>query len=175
MPLPKVFTFEPMTETGARLVACWRYEPPYDFYNHDPTQLEHLVRHTFLNPDYHFYQVLDEGGVLIAFRCFGEDARVPGGDYHLEALDTGGGLRPDLTGQGLGPRVLSAALDFARPSFAPAAFRVMIAAFNQRARRSCEKAGFVTVQQFNASHKGMPFLILMRDAQEVPPCRKSSI
>ncbi len=159
--LPATFTFERMSESAARLAANWRYEPPYDFYNHDPAQVENLVRNTFLNPAYHYYRVLDEGGSLIAFRCYGEDARVPGGDYSLDALDTGGGLRPDLTGQGLGPRILSASLDFAGPLFSPKAFRVTIAAFSQRARRACEKVGFVTVQQFIASRTGMPFVIMI--------------
>ncbi len=156
-----VFKFEPMTEAGACLIANWRYESPYDFYNHDPAQRESLIQNTFLNPAYHYYQVLDEYGVLIAFRCFGEDARVPGGDYNLDALDTGGGLRPDLTGHGLGPRILQASMDFARPLFSPAAFRVTIAAFNRRAQRACEKVGYVTVQKFNASHNGMPFVIMV--------------
>ncbi len=155
------FKFEAMTESNACLAARWRYEPPYDFYNHDPAQLEDLVQHTFLNPAYHYYQVLDEHGVLIAFRCFGEDARVPGGDYNLDALDTGGGLRPDLTGHGLGPRILRASMDFARPLFSPAAFRVTIAAFNQRARRACERVGYVTIQNFIAAPNGMPFVIMI--------------
>ena len=45
---------------------------------------------------------------------FGPDGRVPGWDYDETALDTGGGLRPSLTGQGLGRAVISAGLDFGR-------------------------------------------------------------
>ncbi len=161
MPLPMVFKFEPMTEANASLAVSWRYEPPYDFYNHDPAQRVSLIQNTFLKPAYHYYQVLDEHGVLIAFRCFGEDARVPGGEYSLDALDTGGGLRPDLTGHGLGPHILRASMEFARPLFSPVAFRVTIAAFNQRAQRACEKAGYVPIQKFNAPHNGIPFVIML--------------
>jgi hypothetical protein len=37
MPLPTCFKFETMTEALARALVGWRYEPPYDFYNLDPT------------------------------------------------------------------------------------------------------------------------------------------
>ena len=164
MPLPTIFNFEPMTELNARIALSWRYEPPYDFYNHDPAKLNELIHNGFLNPAYHYYAVLDEQGVLIAFRCFGEDAQVPGGDYSADALDMGGGLRPDLTGQGLGPSIMAAAMEFARPLFAPRAFRVTIAGFNQRARRACEKIGYLSVQQFVALHTGIPFVVMMQNA-----------
>src|SRR5512137_91556 len=143
IPMPTDFKFEPMTETRARAALSWRYEPPYDFYNHDSTQLEALIRDSFLNPAYHYYSVFDEQDTLIAFRCFGEDARVPGGDYSADALDIGGGLRPDLTGHGLGPQIIRAALDFARAGFYPRAFRATVAEFNLRAQRACEKVGYV--------------------------------
>lgn len=153
-----------MTEINARAALSWRYEPPYDFYNHDPAKVDELIDNGFLNPDYHYYAVLDEQNTLIAFRCFGEDAQVPGGDYSTDALDMGGGLRPDLTGHGLGPQVMRTAMEFARPLFAPRAFRVTVAAFNQRARRACEKIGYRSAQEFVATHNGVPFVVLMQNA-----------
>jgi ribosomal-protein-alanine N-acetyltransferase len=161
---PTSFNFKPMTEACARLALSWCYEPPYDFYNHDTTQLDALIHNSFLNPAYHYFSVLDDQDVLIAFRCFGEDARVPGGDYSAEALDMGGGLRPDLTGHGLGPQVIRAAMDFARAEFSPRAFRATVAEFNLRAQRACEKVGYVLIQHFIATHSGVPFVILIRDA-----------
>ena len=164
MPLPILFKFEPMTELNARTALGWRYGPPYDFYNLDPADQDKLIHDRYLNPAYHYYAVVDEQGALIAFRCFGEDAQVPGGDYRADALDMGGGLRPDLTGQGLGPRIMSAAMEFARPVFAPRAFRATVAGFNQRARRACEKVGYLQVQQFVAPTYGIPFVVFMRNA-----------
>ena len=162
--MPTSFKFVPMTEACARAALSWRYEPPYDFYNHDLTQLDALIRNSFLNQAYHYFSVFDEQGTLIAFRCFGEDARVPGGDYSAEALDMGGGLRPDLTGHGLGPHIIRAAIDFARAEFSPPAFRATVAEFNLRAQRACEKVGYVPVQRFIATHSGVPFVSLIRDA-----------
>jgi RimJ/RimL family protein N-acetyltransferase len=88
---------------------------------------------------------------------------VPGGDYSADALDMGGGLRPDLTGHGLGPQVMRAAMDFARVKFSPCAFRATVAEFNLRAQRACEKVGYVLTQHFVATHNGVPFVILIRD------------
>ncbi len=164
MPLPSEFKFVPMTEIHARDAAGWRYEPPYDFYNLNPSALENIIFKSYLNPDMNYYAVLDEQGRLIAFRCFGKDAQVPGGDYSADALDMGGGLRPDLTGQGLGPHIMNAAIAFARPLFAPRAFRVTVAEFNLRARRACEKIGYTQVQRFVAPHNQIPFVVLMRKA-----------
>jgi hypothetical protein len=39
--------------------------------------------------------------------------------YDDSALDTGGGLRPDLTGQGKGREAIQTGLDFGRQQFAP--------------------------------------------------------
>ena len=162
--LPSAFKIVPMNEMYARDVASWHYEQPYDFYNHDPSHLNTIIFKSYLDPDFNYYAVLDEQGKLIAFRCFGKDAQVPGGDYRADAVDMGGGLRPDLTGQGLGPRVMNAAMDFARPMFAPKAFRVTIAEFNLRAQRACEKIGYVSVQKFLSLHSQIPFVVLMRKA-----------
>lgn len=59
----------------------------------------------------------------MAFRSFGEDGRVNGGDYDDSFLDTGGGLRPDLTGQGLGPEMIAEGLAFGRMTFGVWRFR----------------------------------------------------
>jgi len=161
---PSSFRFERMNESCARAALSWLYEPPYDIYNHDPVQFDDLIQNSFLNPAYHYFSVFDDKDDLIAYRCFGEDARVPGGDYSANALDMGGGLRPDLTGHGLGPRVMSAAMDFAKAEFSPLAFRATVAGFNLRAQRACEKVGYVLAQRFFATHSGAPFVILIRNA-----------
>ena len=67
------------------------------------------------------YFALTGDGTLIGFRSFGADGQVPGGAYDAAALDTGGGLRPELTGRGLGREAISTGLDFGRRQFAPPA------------------------------------------------------
>lgn len=156
------FRLAPMTAAYARLIMTWQYDEPYAIYNADPAEEADLDA-SFLNPDYHYYAVLDAHDELIAYRCYGADARVPGGDYRTAALDMGGGLRPDLTGQGLGPLVMQAAMAFARLHFVPPAFRVTIAAWNIRAQRACQKCGYQPVATFS-NPQGVAFVIMLRDA-----------
>lgn len=153
------FVFAEMTQMLAEEVAAWRYLPPYDVYNAGPGAVE-----SYLNPEYHYYTVHAAGGAVVAFRCFGADARVPGGDYSAPALDMGGGLRPDLCGQGLGPRVMLAAMEFARGGYAPPAFRATVAAWNLRAQKACAKTGYLPVQRFISPRSGLAYIIFLRPA-----------
>ncbi len=87
---------------------------------------------------------------------------MPGGRYDASALDTGGGLRPDLTGKGLGRLAISTGLEFGKRRFAPAAFRVTVATFNARALRVVEALGFSATEDFQASTDGRSYRILVR-------------
>lgn len=157
-----MFRFYPMDEPYARAILEWQYEAPYDVYNLDPG--DEAAVQAFLDPEYGYYAVVDERGDLVAFCCFGADAQVPGGLYDAPALDVGLGVRPDLTGRGRGHAYVDAVLDFARRTYAPPAFRVTIAAFNQRALRVWEQAGFRPDQAFHRSGDGTPFVVLVRKA-----------
>jgi [ribosomal protein S18]-alanine N-acetyltransferase len=106
-------------------LARWRYPPPYDFYNGDVDPV--------LNPE-RFYEARDEAGELIGFLYFEEQ-----GDGVVEI---GLGLRPDLTGRGLGLDFVHAGLDFAREQFAPSRIVLNVAAFNKRTIAVYERAGF---------------------------------
>jgi len=99
---------------------------------------------------------------LIGFRSFGADGQVPGGSYDDSALDTGGGLRPELTGRGLGREAIGTGLEFGRQRFAPAAFRMTIASFNLRAQRVVQALGFRRVGSFAASTDGRSYELLVR-------------
>jgi ribosomal-protein-alanine N-acetyltransferase len=156
-------TFRPLDEAGARAILTWRYEAPYDLYNLDSGDMEASVRF-FLDPQNGYQAVVDGEGDLVAYCCFGLDAQVPGGDYGVDALDVGLGVRPDLIGQGRGFRYVEAVLSFAQHTFAPGALRVTVAEFNQRARRVWQKAGFQPVQRFLRQQDNRPFVTLMRHA-----------
>jgi ribosomal-protein-alanine N-acetyltransferase len=153
---PATIRIAPLTRPHAEDLATWAYEAPYDVYDltgADPDEL--------LDPALGFRAVL-AGDELIGFRSFGPDGRVPGWDYDDSAFDTGGGLRPSLVGQGLGRAVISAGLAHGRERFAPSAFRVTVAGFNARARRTVESLGFEHVGSFAAARDGRPFDVLVR-------------
>lgn len=147
---------EPLSRRHAVDVTTWRYSPPYDCYDMTGARPDELG-----TEDSGFYAVLD-GDRLVAFRSFGPDGRVPGWDYDDSALDTGGGLRPELVGRGLGREVIAAGLAFGRATFAPPAFRVTVASFNVRALRTVESLGFVGRGRFDATRDGRSFEVLVR-------------
>lgn len=154
------FTLAPVEEGQARAILTWRYEPPYSFYNADPTDVEGALQ-VLLDPANAYHAAGDERGELVGFFCFGPDARVPGGDYgDDDALDIGLALRPDLTGQGLGLAFLLAGLDFARQTFAPPRFRLTVATFNRRAIRVYERAGFRPGRTFRREAGGREYEFL---------------
>jgi len=154
---PMQWQFQTMEVSHARTVATWRYGPPYDFYDLGD-DISDLLR-----SEYHYCAVTNARGEVAGYCCFGADARVPGGDYPEDgSLDVGVGLRPDLTGRGLGAGFLRAILEFGERTFAPAAFRTTVAAFNERSQRLCVRAGFHPIDRFARARDGVEFIILVR-------------
>jgi RimJ/RimL family protein N-acetyltransferase len=148
------FRFARITESEARAIVGWRYECPYTVYDCPADEAEGLVRF-MLDPASGYHAVHDATSGLIGFCCFGADARVPGGDYADEtALDVGLGLRPDLTGRGLGPAFVEAVAAFARTHLGHHHLRLTVAAWNRRAIRAYEKAGFRQMHTFVRNDAG---------------------
>src|SRR5262249_23096170 len=119
-------TFTPLSAGDARAIQAWRYEPPYTIYNMasdgaaEPDEgLEELLDRR--SP---YYAVRDRQGELIGFFNFGTSALVwqaaePALHVEGRTIAIGLGLRPDLTGLGLGLGFVNAGLAFAREQFAP--------------------------------------------------------
>jgi [ribosomal protein S18]-alanine N-acetyltransferase len=127
------YRFEPMSEPQARIVAGWHYAAPYDFYDWEADE-DDLAE--LLDParrEGRYFAVLGDRDDLVGFFGFGREG---------DAVEVGLGLRPDLTGRGLGLPFLLAGLEFARGRYAPARFRLAVATFNRRAIRVYERAGF---------------------------------
>jgi ribosomal-protein-alanine N-acetyltransferase len=84
-----------------------------------------------------------------------------------QTIDIGLGMRPDLTGRGLGLAFVDAGLAFARGQFASRRFRLFVLTFNERAIRVYERAGFTRVRQFiqqNPVHGELHFVEMRREA-----------
>ena len=156
--------FRPLDENSARQIISWQYEAPFDIYNLASPDPEETVQY-LLDPQNAFYGIDGPTGELEAFCSFGPDGQVNGGDYYsTSALDIGLGVRPDLTGQGHGSRYVNAVIDFAQRTYAPDRLRVTIAAFNHRAQRVWEKAGFQVVQSFQGGWTNMDFVVMIKSS-----------
>jgi RimJ/RimL family protein N-acetyltransferase len=153
-------TFYPLDRTNAIEIVRWRYDPPYDVYNleDDETVIQYA-----LDPENNFYAMDDKKLGLVGFCSFGLDGQVPGGDYVENALDIGMGIRPDLTGRGLGSGFVAEVLAFARQMYAPVRIRVTIAAFNERAKRVWEANHFRPHQRFVHHASNREFVVMMEE------------
>jgi ribosomal-protein-alanine N-acetyltransferase len=140
-------TVRPATEGDVRELSTWRNDPPYDVYDVGDESMEANIEY-LLGPDTRCHAIVDGSGDLIGFCTFGPDARVPGGDYSVEALDIGLGIRPRGTGRGHGSRFVATVLEFAATTFRPDTMRVTISEWNTRALRVWEGAGFQRIQRF---------------------------
>jgi ribosomal-protein-alanine N-acetyltransferase len=147
----------PMTQSEAEAIADWSYEPPYDFYDAraDEGDLAVLLDPVVRGDGY--FSARDGAGELIGFFGFGRDGDVVG---------VGLGLRPDLTGRGLGLAFLESGLVFANDRFEPRCFRLAVAEFNARAITVYERAGFVRTRSFVHETNGgrFPFIEMERPA-----------
>src|SRR6266568_2066981 len=126
-----------MNAQDAHAIAAWHYEGLYTFYDldQDPDDLAE-----FLNPqswEDNYHSVLNEQSELAGFFSFKQDSTT---------VEIGLGLRPDLTGKGIGLEFVQAGLTFARGKYSPTSFRLRVATFNQRAIRVYEQAGFQPVR-----------------------------
>lgn len=151
----------PLSRPFALDICTWQYPAPYDCYDMTAADPDKL-----LMPASGFFALLRDDA-LAGFRSFGEDGRVPGWEYDDDALDTGGALRPDLVGQGLGRCAIETGLAFGRTRFAPSAYRVTVAAFNGRALRTVQRLGFHRVGCFSSRTDGRPFEVLIRPESPV--------
>jgi len=123
---------ENWTEAYAREVEGWQYEPPYDFYDlrSDPADAAEMRDPAKRD---HYRAVLADQGHLDAFWYF---------DWHEGVVEVGIGLRPDLTGRGLGESYFQAQLDYASHEWIPTRFRLFVTAWNERAIRLYDRLGF---------------------------------
>jgi ribosomal-protein-alanine N-acetyltransferase len=129
-----MFAIRPMTADDAEAIAAWHYPGEYAFYDwdQDPGDLAEL-----LDPGEwgRRYFAADAGGELAGFFVL-----TPRGD----GTEIGLGLRPDLTGQGLGARFLEAGLHFGGAE----RYTLAVAAFNRRAITVYERAGFTVTARY---------------------------
>ena len=156
-----LYVLRQISRADAERIARWRYPEPYSSYNGDPASIPGL-----LDPRHDYHAVTSPNGDLVGYFCFGIDATVPLGRrlglYPEDALDIGLGMRPDLTGRGLGLDFVRAGLNFAGEAYGPPAFRLTVTFTNERAIKVYERAGFEALKRFGDQDAG--WLLMERPA-----------
>lgn len=155
-----------MTKADVLAILAWRYEPPYTTYNpaeDEPEGFDYAAEMLDRRSPY-FAMRLASGADLereppAGFFAFGSACEVGSepdalaGPHLLRAdgsITIGLGLRPDLTGRGLGLPFVEAGLALARDRYKPTLFRLFVYAWNQRAILVYERAGFSAIGRAGA-------------------------
>lgn len=145
------FIFSKMSQQQAENIASnWHYEDEYSFYDVDADE-EDLIE--FLDPKQRedIYYIVREEDEEIGFFSF---------DCKAGAVDIGLGMKPELTGQGLGLEFFKAGLKFAISQFTPNEITLSVATFNDRAIKVYKKAGFEPGEIFMQDTNGSRFEFL---------------
>ncbi len=134
------YRIRPMSADDIPVMTSWHYPPPYDFYDPDADEddLAELSDPSRWGHDY--FTAVNEQHEVVGFFQF----RLPEPGLVIEI---GLGLRPDLTGIGLGRSYMTAGMDFAREHWCREAFQLFVAAFNRRAIKVYERLGFRSVEE----------------------------
>ncbi|WP_035767886.1 GNAT family N-acetyltransferase [Arthrobacter castelli] len=136
-----------MTRAASHEIADnWKYPVPFDFYDAtaDPEDYEEFVT-CDLWPE--VFQQVRFRGALIGF--FAAQPVRDGAAYEINL-----GLRPDLTGKGAGPSFLNAVLTWLGAHGYPLRTVLSVAAFNTRAIKAYQAAGFTIVREFPQETNG---------------------
>lgn len=144
----------PMTLEFARCIVLWKYEGQYALYNYDKSAAYILDAKNWGSG---LFAVVDEAGDLVGELTVGfvndqeewvSQADLESGQTEDCMLWIGLGLRPDLTGRGIGPAFVSTCADFAihlgteRYGYKGAYLGLRVYQFNQRAIKVYERVGF---------------------------------
>ncbi|MEH7458251.1 GNAT family protein [Bacillus sp. JJ1127] len=147
-----------LTEAEAKEINTWKYEEPYSIYSFSGSEetIEELLDGTY-------YGCCNESGELVGYFCFGENAQVPGGrEANLyteeDTLDIGLGMKPELTGKGMGKSFVQAGMNLAKEQMQPKKIRLSVAGFNKRAITLYQQVGFTVEITFFS--RGREFILM---------------
>ena len=149
-----------MTAADAQAVAAWRYPGEYSFYDADPDDLAEL-----LDPAQWGQRYFAAGQIAHHELAGFVVVKLTGG-----VAEIGLGLRPGLTGHGLGEPFVRTCLRFASAALGTQSYTLVVAAFNRRAITVYERAGFHEVERFEHLTNGgfHAFIRMTRNTTQDP-------
>ena len=153
------FDIEHLTQSDAESIATWHYEGEFAFYD---AEADHEDLAELLDPALRgdsMFAVRDGASELIGFFAFQNADGV---------VDFGLGLRPDLTGRGLGTDFARTGLDFAQSRFSPKTIQLRVATFNKRAIKVYQRIGFTEVEYYMNRTNGGEFEFIRMELVDTP-------
>ncbi|MBH0167078.1 GNAT family N-acetyltransferase [Fictibacillus sp. 7GRE50] len=143
------YLFQVMTQEQAEEIAFqWHYDGEYSFYNMESDR-DDLAE--FINQEKRgesVYSVLNNNELIGFFSVNKADERI---------YDIGLGMRPDLTGKGIGFKFLKSGIEFVKSEYKPKKITLSVATFNQRAINVYGKMGFKEIKTFMQATNGSEF------------------
>ncbi len=164
-----LYHFTPLTRDYAQAILTWKYDGPYAFYDYDKSA-DHILNAEAWGST--LFAALDETDALVGELTVGfldqdeewvPQAAMDGGHLDNCILWIGFGLRPDLTGRGLGLGYVNACVDFsihlARTHYRyPGEYVGLgVYCFNQRAIKVYERAGFFKFKDSSSVQNGVEY------------------
>ena len=126
---------EHLTQANADQIARkWHYSGTYGFYDmeNDPEDFEEIITPKLRGDKY--YQVLNDKDELVGYFCLERLSE--------QKVEVGLGLRPDLTGRGLGLNFVTEIEAFIQNNSNYRIIVLSVASFNKRAIKVYQRAGF---------------------------------
>lgn len=113
----------------------WKYPQPYDFYDMTADLEDYEEITDPVSRGKHYYSVLKNHNLIGFFGVFPKES----GENEIEL---GLGLKPDLTGKGLGKNFVTTILQYIKEEQSSVKVWLSVADFNQRAIKLYERVGF---------------------------------
>ncbi|WP_404454728.1 GNAT family N-acetyltransferase [Oceanobacillus kapialis] len=146
------FNFQVMTQEEAEHIAYkWHYDGEYAFYDMEADQ-EDLEEFIDCKTRGDSIFSVKNGEELVAFFAVEKDDDT--------TINISLGLRPDLTGQGIGNAFLEAGLRFVQTKHHPEKITLSVATFNQRAIKAYRNVGFKDRETFMQETNGSTYEFL---------------
>jgi ribosomal-protein-alanine N-acetyltransferase len=145
-----------LSEADIDSMVTWRYGGDYALYD-----FREADRATLLDPANQFLGIR-QAGELIGHVCLGVEARVAGMTEDPQLVDLGVGMRPDVAGRGESRRLMPALMAALERQLGTVSFRAVIKAWNTRALRAAEHAGFTVSGQLE--NEAGAWMLLTRPA-----------
>ncbi|MFP7479526.1 GNAT family N-acetyltransferase [Terribacillus saccharophilus] len=155
-----MYQIVPMMQTQAELIAnTWRYEGIYAFYDMDQDEEDMAEFLDFKAREGKVFVVMQREEV-IGFCSI---------QLEEEEAEIGLGMRPDLTGKGLGQKFVSYLVHYIIGAYHPERISLAVAAFNKRAITLYERIGFRHTESFDQQTNGSvyPFIRMVLEIKNL--------